>query len=57
MGQAGQHVEGGGQHRGVRGDPEWALDGHFLVDLVPSGDLVIEPLCHQILRGESVTID
>lgn len=57
MGQAGQHVEGGGQHRGVRGDPQGTFYGHFLVDLVPSRDLVIQPLCHQVLRAKRITID
>lgn len=57
MGQAGQHVEGGGQHRRVCGDPQWTFDGHFLVDLVPSRDLVIQPLCHQVLRAKSTTMD
>lgn len=52
MGEAWQHVEGGGQHRGVSGYPQWAFNRQLLVDLLPSGDLVIQPLCHQVLRAK-----
>lgn len=54
MGEAGQHVEGGGQHRGVSGYPQQALNRHLLVDLLPCRDLVIQPLCHQVLRAKNI---
>lgn len=57
VGQTGEHVEGSGQHRGVCGDPQRTLNWNFLMDLVPAGDLVIQPLCHQVLKAKSVTVD
>lgn len=52
MGEAWQHVEGGGQHRRVSGYPQRALNRHLLVDLLPPRDLVIQPLCYQVLRTQ-----
>lgn len=45
--QAGQHVEGGGQHRGVGGDAQGPV--HGTLGLLQH--LVVQPLRHQVLRG------
>lgn len=50
VGEAWQHVEGGGQHCGVGGYPQRTLCRHLLVDLLPSRDLVTQPLRHKVLR-------
>lgn len=39
--EAGQHVEGGGQHRRVSGYPQWPFDWSFLLDLFPRRDLIV----------------
>lgn len=57
VGEAWQHVESGGQYCGVCGDPQRPLNGHLLLDLVSCGDLIMEPLCHQVLRANSSTSD
>lgn len=50
VGQARQHVEGGGQHRGVGGDAQRPLNRHLLLGPLATGDLVVQPLCHQVLE-------
>lgn len=49
VGEARKHVEGGGQHCGVSGYPQWTFNRHLLEDLITSRDFVIQPLCHQVL--------
>lgn len=39
--ETGQHVEGGGQHRRVSGNPQWPFDWSFLLDLFPGWDLIV----------------
>lgn len=50
MGEAWQHVEGGGQYCGVSGYPQRTLNRKLLVDLLPPRDLLVQPLRHQVLN-------
>ena len=50
VGQAWQHVEGGGQHSGVSGDAQWPIHRNFLLDLLPTRTFVVQPLSYQVLE-------